>query len=416
MNKMGFLLVLLLLLANCKGGGNLTAENISAGLDRNAFEPAAAHSAESDDGITAEITDFSLAVLEKLNGGGNIVISPLSVISALSVAANGAENETLSQMEAAFGTDTGSLNEYLRAYNAYLPSGNRCRVSLANSVWFRDAETLKVDEGFLQTCRGYYDADVYKAPFDESTKNDINAWVAKKTGGQINQLLEEAPSKDAVLYLINALSFDAQWQTAYRESSIREGTFSTESGGKKTVDFMYSTESAFIELPNSIGFSKPYADYKYSFVALLPDEGLTAADLTASLDGKTLLEAVKNQSAEEVETSMPKFSFEFDTELSPVLKALGIRDAFDAGLAEFGALGQSGAGDLFINRVLHKTKIAVDEKRTKAAAAAAVEIHASSAAPSTVPRVVDLDRPFFFMIVDNVYHLPVMMGVLSDIV
>lgn len=412
MKKITFLLVLLLTLTACS---NLTATNLMAGIKKNDTAPIVIDGLHENsvDKVT-EIAGFSLDIFKKIYGNENTLISPLSIVSALAMTANGAENETLSQMEEFFGSDIAGLNEFLYAYRLYLPNADKYKVSLANSIWFRDIENLTVEKEFLQTNKDYYNAEVYKAPFDDSTKNDINAWVNKKTNGQIKKLLEEKPPDNSVMYLINALSFDAEWQSVYKDTSVREGVFTAQDGTEKTVDFMHSTEYGYIKLPNAIGFTKPYADYRYFFVALLPDEGLEVSDFIDSIDGKALINAVKNQSNEMVYASMPKFTFEYGKELSEALKELGIKDAFDSELADFSSLGHSKEGNIFISRVIHKTKIEVDEMGTKAGAVTAVEMSAGSAA-LTEPKTVNLNRPFFFMIVDSEFNMPVFMGVLNDV-
>lgn len=415
MRKTILLLVLLLTLTACSGNTNLAAANLMAGIDRNNIAPIVIDSSQENGADkTTAIADFSLAIFEKIHEGKNTLISPLSIISALSMTANGANRETLSQMEEIFGADISSLNDYLYAYKAYLPTADKYKVSLANSIWFKDQEILQVKKEFLQKNKDYYDAEIYQAPFDDSTKNDINAWVNEKTAGQIKKLLEEKPPEDVVMYLINALSFDAEWQNIYKNTSVRKGDFTAQDGDKKTVDFMHSTEYGYIEMPGVIGFSKPYAENQYSFVALLPDQGLTAADFIASIDGEMLIDAVRNQSNDQVYASIPKFAFEYSKELSEILKELGIKDAFDGELADFSSLGQLSDGNIFISRVIHKTKIEVDEKGTKAGAVTAVEMPGASAAPAE-PKRVNLDRPFFFMIVDNQFSLPIFMGVLNAV-
>lgn len=415
MKKMILLLVLLLMVTACSGGASLTAENLMKGV--NARELASSligNQQQNSADKTTEIVDFSLDIYKKIQEEENTLISPLSIIFAMAMTANGAEKNTLSQMEEVFGTDIGSLNEYLYAYQADLPTSDKYKVSLANSIWFKDTENLMIEEGFLQTNKDYYNAEVYKAPFDDSTKNDINAWVNKKTDGQIQELLSEKPPENSVLYLINALSFDAEWKDIYQDTAISEGQFTNKAGNKKTVDFMDSTESSYIELPNAIGFSKPYADNQYSFVALLPDKGLAVSDFLNSIDGKMLMKALKNLSEEKVYASIPKFTFEYSKELSEVLKQLGIKDAFDVNLADFSTMGSSD-GNLYINRVIHKTKIEVNEKGTKAGAVTAVEMLCGAVASQDEPKIVELNRPFFFMIVDNKFHMPIFMGVLNDV-
>ena len=66
-------------------------------------------------------------------------------------------------------------------------------------------------------------------------------------------------------------------------------------------------------------------------------------------------------------------------------------------------------------RVLHKTFIAVDEEGTKAGAATAVEMQDRCAvlvSPDT--RIVYLNRPFVYMILDMETGIPVFMGVVEE--
>ncbi|HHU76299.1 MAG TPA: serpin family protein [Firmicutes bacterium] len=170
-----------------------------------------------------EITDFSLKLLCEGFAGKNILISPLSIVSALGMVASGADGRTLSEMEQVLNSDAKGLNDYLKAYKSYLPSGEKYKVHLANSIWFKDDENLTVNRDFLQINKDYYDADIYKTPFNESTKNAINSWVKDKTSGMIEKLLEQAPPEDVVMYLINALSFDAEWENIYKDTQIRDG-------------------------------------------------------------------------------------------------------------------------------------------------------------------------------------------------
>jgi len=364
-------------------------------------------------GKRGEIGEFSLNIFRASLGDENILISPLSIISALAMTANGAENETLSQMEALFQTDIGGLNEYLKAYVENLPNDKGYAVRLANSIWFRDSENFTVNEFFLQTNTDYYEADIYKAPFDETTKIDINNWVKDKTDGEIPEILKEAPSDSAVMYLVNALSFEAKWQEKYEDDDIHKGTFKNVNGEKQDAEFMHSQEEIYLETELATGFVKPYEDNQYAFVAMLPNHGVTMEDFLDSFNGEALMEILDNRQQISVDTSIPKFSAEYETKLKDTLMSLGMTDPFDTGAADFSGLGFSEIGNIFISEVIHKTKIEVDAVGTKAAAATVVTMVAGSAAPET--KFVNLDRPFFYMIVDTEQNLPLFMGVLNHV-
>ncbi len=368
--------------------------------------------------MDTKITDVSLNLLRELNTDEdeNTLISPLSIISALGMTTNGAGGQTLEELEEFLGMNIGSLNEFMYSYTRYLPSDEKYKVNLANSIWFKDEPTLEVKKEFLQTNKNYYDIDIYKSNFDESTKDDINNWVSKETDGQIEDILEEAPSEDTVMYLVNALSFDAEWDRIYKENEIREGEFISEDGDREEVDFMNSNEYGYIELDNAKGVIKPYADNKYSFVAVLPEEGHTVSELVKNLDGKTLNQAIKNKSDEKVITSIPKFEFEYDVKLNDSLKNLGVKDAFSGEKADFTNMAVSQEGNIFIDKVIHKTKIEVDEKGTKAGAATVVEMVKESALEESPDvKEVILNRPFMFMIIDNEFNIPIFAGIVNEI-
>ncbi|MCR5754586.1 MAG: serine protease, partial [Acetatifactor sp.] len=163
------------------------------------------------------MSEFAIRLFQACDAGGNkeenTLVSPLSVLFALSMAANGAQGETLNQMEDVLGGTTANLNEFARAYLNEL-SGRPEDVGtleLANSIWFKDASDFRVNQDFLQLNADYYNADIYSAAFDNSTLQDINRWVKNKTQGMIPTILDDIP-EDAVMYLINALAFDAEWE------------------------------------------------------------------------------------------------------------------------------------------------------------------------------------------------------------
>ncbi|MEL7566444.1 MAG: serpin family protein [Dehalobacterium sp.] len=343
----------------------------------------------------------------------NTLVSPLSVLCALAMTANGAEGKTLTQMEDVFGLNVPKLNDYLHTYLEGLPSGDKYKVSIVDSIWFKDDESLEVEKNFLQTNADYYGASIYKAAFDDATLKDINTWVSDNTDGMIENILDEIPA-EAVMYLINALAFDAEWENIYSENQVRDGTFTTESGETRDAEMMYNTESRYLDDGSATGFLKYYADRKYAFAALLPNEGVSVFDYIASLTGEGLINTLQNAQDVEVKTALPKFENEYSVEMSDILKAMGITDAFNADSADFTGLGKSKHGNIFISRVLHKTYIAVDEKGTKAGAATAVEMSKASA-PVEKPKTVYLNRPFVYMLIDCETNLPIFIGTIMNI-
>ncbi len=362
------------------------------------------------------VTDFAIRLFQATAEQGadaNTLISPLSVLCALAMTANGAKGETLSQMETVLGMQVEDLNAYLYSYVQGLPQGEKYQLRLANSIWFTEDDRFTVQQDFLQTNADYYGADVFKAPFDKSTVRDINSWVNDKTDKMIPKILDNI-SDEAVMYLINALAFEAEWQSTYKKYQVEEGIFTLADGQEKKADFMYSTEYAYLEDDLSTGFIKYYKGESYAFVALLPNEDVTMADYTASLNGAHISALLSNPEREMVYAAIPKFETAYSVEMKDMLAEMGMPDGFDIAAADFSGLGSSTAGNIYISQVLHKTFISVGEKGTKAGAVTVVVAGDGAAVPEE-PKTVYLDRPFVYMLIDCENNVPFFIGTMMDV-
>ena len=363
----------------------------------------------------ADVTDFAIRLFKASEESGkNTLITPLSVLCALAMTANGAEEETLQQMEEVLGMTNEDLNLYLYSYMKNLPQGDKYKLSLANSIWFTEDERFTVNQDFLQTNADYYGADIYKAPFNEQTKKDINNWVKQNTDEMIPEILDRVPV-DAIMYLVNALAFEAEWSAIYKKDQVREGVFTKEDNTKQNVDFMYGSEGTCLEDENAAGFMKYYKGGKYALVAMLPDEGVSISDYIASLTGESVNALLTNPQHTTVYTAIPKFETEYSVEMSEILKDMGMPKAFDPNNAKFEGLGTSSAGNIFISRVLHKTFISVGEKGTKAGAATVVEMADGAAAEPQEPKEIYLNRPFVYMLIDCENNIPFFIGTMMNV-
>ena len=242
-------------------------------------------------------------------------MSPLSVLYALGMAANGMDGETLAQAEQVLGAPVADVNAYLHALDQslaepYVATGAAGSIGganvagttegaggdadatggaadagaaasplkLANALWIRDG--FEVEQAFLQTNADYYAAGAFRAAFDQGTARDINAWVSENTDGMVENLIGEIPA-EAVLYLVNALAFDADWASPYTEDAVRDGTFAAADGTAQEARMMFSTEHHYLEDGEAVGFVKPYAyeESPFAFAAILPPRGHVGAGL-----------------------------------------------------------------------------------------------------------------------------------------
>lgn len=392
--------------------GITTRAQIAAILQRYIMSSKASGSTDVLSSGSAALSDFAVRLFCGTDAPGeNVLVSPLSVYIALALLQNGAKGNTLAGMESVLGMSVEDADSFIRSLTDSFADGNNT-LSIANSVWFKDSSDFTVNEDFLRTGRDLFGADVFKAPFDAATLSEINGWVDEKTDGMIKKILDNI-SEDEVMYLINAICFQADWAHKYTLDDVRERDFKCADGSVKKAKLMYSDESLYLTDVGATGFIKYYAGNKYAFAALLPDEGVSLEDYVATLDGARLAAVLGNPQRTRVVTYLPKFGIGYDKELSDVLIGMGMKLPFDRQLADLRGLGTS-TENLFVDKVLHKTYISVTETGTRAAAVTAIGIAAASA-ELPPPKVVCLDRPFLYMIIDTTTNVPIFLGSVNDI-
>lgn len=238
MKKRKVLLALIGLLLLCSMGLGLTS--CSTGLEIRAddlmdgISARSVNGKETDEAFVKAQTELALKLFKasaRENKNENVLISPLSIYIALAMATNGANGETLAEMEALLGGDIPieTLNEYIYSYVKGLDSSEKAKLSIANSIWIRDIKELHVNTDFLQKNADYYGADIYKAPFNQRSVKDINNWVKQNTDSMIDEIVDQI-DPNTVMLLINALLFDAEWASPYTEYAVKDGEFTSISG------------------------------------------------------------------------------------------------------------------------------------------------------------------------------------------
>lgn len=340
--------------------------------------------------------------VEELSEEQNTFISPLSISMALHMTANGAVHETKEEMKAILGVSQLSDAEANQAVEdlteLLLNMDKKAALSIANSIWYKDLFTLR--EEFTQLIQDHYNGRIEGLDFSKPdvVKQTINDWVEQKTNGKIKNLLEDVPPQ-AVMYLVNAIYFKADWQYQFDASRTEEAPFFTETAGEVSVPTMFSKGVKYKAYYHDTFrlLDLPYGNGQYRMTILLPHSGFTTDEVMDELSAASFAEWIANADTTSTELYMPKFKSEFKMELKPSLIEMGMEKPFGPE-ADFSNFFQEDIGsDLFISKVIHQSFIEVNESGTEAAAATAVEISYTSATPP-VPPVVRIDRSFVYLI------------------
>lgn len=351
------------------------------------------------DQVSASYQDFGLALFRRLSNAApqeNIFISPASIAAALSMTMNGAAGQTLEEMrETLGGQPLAGVNAANKAFLEALPEmDSSVQAVMANSIWYR--EGFAVEDEFINTTEEYYKSEVQALDFsDPAAPARINNWVADKTQGKIEEIIDRIDPMDR-MFLINAIYFNGDWQFPFDEDRTAPAPFYLAGNGSVQVDMMrlntlplpyYATSQAHL-------IDLPYGDGEaFSMTILLPKEGASVAQLLDSLNDQSWRAWAGKLSARQIDFAMPKFEMRYQTSLNEPLKEMGMPRAFDPQEADFSNI--STAEQLFISAVRHKAFVNVDEQGTEAAAVTGVGVTTTAAIE---PLRITVDRPFLFVI------------------
>ena len=298
------------------------------------------------------------------------------------------------------GIDRGCLNIFMT--ENLLNVDNTVAMNIANAQVFNTAigDESKYNKDYKNALTGYYNALFEGYDFAKDNKkalSAINSWASKQTEGMINPLLDELDPYSATL-LMNAIYFKGSWADKFDSSFTRKEDFTKGDGAKTKVDMMNQTSNvSYYFDKNCSAISKTYGNGAFKMTFILPDEGITTAELAKGLDRTALERIIKRKGSEEVIIKIPKFETSFTIELNDMLKSLGMVDAFNPTKADFSSM--SSHLSLYISRVLQKARIKVEEKGTEAAAVTVIDMKLTSAIPSPgEPLTFYATRPFLYTI------------------
>lgn len=348
----------------------------------------------------------------------NVMISPASIMMALDMVAAGAKGDSLKQLTDLFATDQAPLTQ--QAYAADLMdkiNGSKdIEFKCANAVW-NNAKLLgdSANTEYVNYIQETFLAEYTVTEFNDKTPDEINAWIDEHTDHMIKKVISQL-DPDTVMVLVNAIAFEAKWETSYEDFQIDEGDFHTADGKIQKVTYLSDTTSAYYETDKAVGFRKVYEGGQYAFLAILPkDDSVNANEFAKDFTPEDYEAFINSVSYDyEVYSIMPEFTSDFEMDLNNTVANMGCSDIFGAGADLSGIAGAP--GELFVSQIIHKTHIELDREGTKAAAVTAISVGVNSIEPVTVEtRIVECDRPYVYAIVDLDTMAPVFVGTVNGL-
>lgn len=357
--------------------------------------------------------DFAFDIFRRVaeTAESNIIISPLSISVALSMAANGAEGETRTGMMNALRTGSETPEDINKAYQdltkALLNVDRRVLITLANSMWVED--DFPVKKNFKDILTEYYSAEGRSFDInDSSVPGEVNNWIEGKTNGLIKNMLDSLDPQ-TVMLLINAIYFKGQWRSQFDKDLTAPADFHKTPEEIISVPMMNQKSNYKVYKGTDFTLAEfPYGQGNYVMDVILPDGSNNVNDLIRNISSENLNNYISNMHEEEVQLSFPRFKYGYKKELKSILSDMGMGLAFTE-MADFSNISDIA---VMISFVLHQAFIETNEEGTEAAAATIIGFVTTSMPAG--PMELKLDRPFMYIIRETTTNSILFMGRLSD--
>ena len=377
----------------------------------------------------AAVVDFaarSIALALAEQEGTNAVYSPLSLWSALAMAAQCAQGESRRQVLDALGVDSVEVlqEQVSHLWQTLYTDDGLSALILGNSIWLNDGMEGSYVQDTLDALAQKYYAGVYSVPMGTGEADQaVSDWVREQTRGLMGgegPIVQLQP--DTLALLVSSLYYRAGWTDEFHDDQTEMDTFTGADGQEVRVDFMHQTQDAHFIRRESYQAAQLGTELG-EMVFVLPAEGGAPEtllqdpeflpDLDFSLDFPSEEDAAKAPIYGEVQWSVPKFDVDSSLDLKSALAALGVTDLLEPEKADLSALTNIEA---FLSQVRQLARVKVDEEGIEAAAVTIMMVEPTSAMPEPDPEVcvMDLDRPFLFVI-RSWQGVPLFVGVVNQL-
>ncbi|KAH9525836.1 hypothetical protein Btru_002504 [Bulinus truncatus] len=345
--------------------------------------------------LTSASAEFSQRLYQKIAvNESNVVYSPYSIHSILTMTSMGAGGDTLIEMRNALGLKSMADDSVHVTYKKIIEQLN-------------DVADVQLQTGNsivpFNTNHSIQPKLIEEASMNYHAKDDID-WDADSGIVAVLDQKDIQPNVNFLDYatimgLVNTLSFNGTWDRQFDKEETNDTNFHHSEDSVMTVQMMHDDRIVKIKRDNANGVDVaelPFKGGRFSLYIALPQKvgGISELEDLLARPGRAQ-DLFTNLSSVYVQLAIPKFRIETEQYLADALKDLGIVSAFDPNTANFSGIYEH--GDLYIKDILYRTVIEVQETGTAAAAATGVNL-----VKETVPRESFIaDHPFVHFLRDN---------------
>lgn len=263
----------------------------------------------------------------------NVIVSPISIETCLALAYLGAEGQTAEELATSLQlTQAGDKRSVAQKFGRLFEktkSVGTATFRLANRIYLDERFQISTNYNELAVNQMHANAESVHFADATATAAAINSWVEAETDNKIRGLIaSNSLDANTALVLVNALYFKAKWLHQFNNHSTTKRDFHVSAARKLEVDMMKQTDTFlygdFKEL-DATAIELNYLDTDVSMLVLLPKSVDGLAALEAKLKSVDLTKLSTAMRGEEVIIHLPKFKFEFDLALKPVLAQVSVK-------------------------------------------------------------------------------------------
>jgi serpin B len=364
--------------------------------------------------VISNSNDFGIELFTKTAAEEqvNLMLSPLSASTAITMLLNGCGGNTFTQIKAMLRyPNEMTIADVNTSYNSLvtqlLAADSKVTLKLANAIFYKQNYSIKPT--FLNAMSTDFSARVQGLDMSvPSSVSTINQWASDNTNGKITKIIDEIDA-NTVMFIMNALYFKGNWSIQFNKDQTSNRPFTFDNGSFVSVSTMASEVMArFSNGEDYNAIELPYGRSNFTMVLVVPTKGI--ANFIAQFNGDLWSDMISDFESQsefsKVQVYLPKFKFSYQKVLNDQLKSMGMTDAFN------GNANLSGISDasLYVNMVKQNTFVDVNEEGTEAAAVTVIDMRDSAIQPS----VFRVDRPFIFAIRERTSNTLLFIGQVFD--
>ena len=336
---------------------------------------------------------FQISLFNKINSKykeNNLILSPFSIFQAISLVTNGANGET--QKELLKLLDDKEMDEInMMNSNILKKLKNNSSLEIANAIMSK----LSPLNSFTNIAKNTYDSEILPL----KNVNQVNKWCDKKTHGKISKIIDLLDPATYLLVL-NAIYFKGEWINQFEKDLTKKQVFYNFNKEEKNIDTMEITKYFnYFEDSNLQAIELNFKKEVISALIILPNKKLSINEFIEILDKDNdyYYSIINNLKRNKVNLRLPKFEITYSKQLKEVLKMIGVSLPFEKN-ADFSKIRSQ--NDIYINEIIHKTYLKVDEQGTEAAAVTMIEMLTGSAFQPEQEKIyfMHVNRPFLFIL------------------